>query len=111
MPVQRLPRYELLLRDLIKQTPPDDSEHPKLSSLLGNFHQLQQLAIVTRQDLKQYIYIFTEAVQSVNKHVNESKKNAELRQKYSSSAHLARRLWSWSVLIISLQTVQAAVID
>ncbi|ELR23964.1 RhoGEF domain containing protein, partial [Acanthamoeba castellanii str. Neff] len=60
MPVQRLPRYELLLRDLIRLTPPEDSEHPKLSSLL-------------------------EAVVLVNKHVNESKKNAELRQKLQVS--------------------------
>lgn len=84
MPVQRLPRYELLLRDLIKQTPPDDSEHPKLSSLLGTamgpLGDHQGVGPVT-PPLCLLFPQHAEAVQSVNKHVNESKKNAELRQK------------------------------
>ncbi|KAL6078366.1 Rho guanine nucleotide exchange factor (GEF) 17 [Balamuthia mandrillaris] len=56
MPVQRLPRYELLLRDILRYTPDDSAEHSKIKNLLGT-------------------------IQNVNKYVNESKRSQETRQK------------------------------
>lgn len=56
MPIQRLPRYELLIKDILNCTPQDSAQAQELHNLL-------------------------QAVQEVNTHVNESKRKEENTQK------------------------------
>lgn len=39
-PVQRIPRYNLLLEDLLKNTPADHADHPNIQKALGKMKEV-----------------------------------------------------------------------
>lgn len=51
MPVQRIPRYRMLLSDLIKATPPTHAEHKVLSSAL---HEIESIAAHINEKRRQH---------------------------------------------------------
>ena len=62
MPVQRIPRYILLLEDLIKHTPPENYEHESLISALRAVKQSAEylnLAVSTNENLNKVFQIAT----------------------------------------------------
>eukprot|EP01084_Bolivina_argentea_P158004 275286_1 len=54
LPIQRIPRYQLLLREIIKQTQKIDERHNDLTDLNKTYHQILQITQLIESKMKEY---------------------------------------------------------
>jgi hypothetical protein len=78
-PIQRLPRYELLLRDLAKHTAESGVEHEKLQKVRSSSVAVDVCAVFSGAQLFPFFYRhqLLKDVQKVNQHINEAKRKDE----------------------------------
>jgi len=60
MPIQRIPRYNLLLSDFLRKTPPDHPDHTNISQALTSFEDVMQYLdanITKAENVKKYMAI------------------------------------------------------